>query len=329
VLGQARRLARPLRAIGRGRHPPPSDQDAEPRPEERIDSWLEHYYGEQLAELDAACAADGSYAHFRDLDDDLWSLLLTQQYEVYPNIRAVLPRMPPRELQEMWNGASGLTLASQSKAFYVRLRDAYLRHGGRPLSEARILDFGCGWGRLTRLLARDAGTGRLYGCDPVQGILDECRRDRVPAKLAKSEFVPEQIPFGEHFDLAFAFSVFTHLSEQAHERCLLALHRSLAEDGILVVTVRPPSYVRFCAPLSEQFGPIGDAALERARYLFVPHEASPQHPQYRGEGKIDYGEAVVTMSYIRERWSTQLELLEVGVLIEDPYQVMLTLRRRG
>jgi hypothetical protein len=43
---------------------------------------------------------------------------------------------------------------------------------------------------------------------------------------------------------------------------------------------------------------------------------------------MTYGEAVITLPYVRERWSSMFELLDVDVLLGDLYQVMLTLRRR-
>ena len=45
----------------------------------------------------------------------------------------------------------------------------------RPYLRGRVLDYGCGWGRLVRFLARDVPQGSLYGCDPVEAILDVCR----------------------------------------------------------------------------------------------------------------------------------------------------------
>ena len=55
------RLTRPLRAAGRVgralRANRPADGAAEPRPQDRFDSWLEHFYGERLTAIDAACAA--------------------------------------------------------------------------------------------------------------------------------------------------------------------------------------------------------------------------------------------------------------------------------
>jgi SAM-dependent methyltransferase len=178
-----------------------------------------------------------------------------------------------------------------------------------------VLDFGCGWGRLTRFLARDVEPSNLYGCDPVEHILDVCRETRVPGTFARSDFVPERLPFDGPFDLAFAFSVFTHLSERAHERSLQALHAALGPGGILVVTIRPPAYLGLTPRPGE------------ALYVFRPHPAEPSHFQYDGSGDMHYGETVVTLPYVRERWSPMFELRDVDLLVGDIHQVMITLER--
>jgi SAM-dependent methyltransferase len=299
--------------------------------EARHDSWLE-LLDDQLGPIEAACASAGadSFALFRELDDDVWALLLTQEYDTYPNIRALLPRVPEPSFQELWNGNSGVALATQSRAFYSKMRERYGAHSGRPLADSRVLDFGCGWGRLTRYLARDVAPGRLYGCDPVEGILQVCRENRVPATLARSEPVPERVPFDGEFELAFAFSVFTHISESAHQSCLRALHGCLRPGGLLVLTVRPPEYMRVSSMMRgalEALGPEPAAPLAEPRYLFMPHPPDPRHLQYQG-GEMSYGETVITLPYVRERWSPLFELLEVDLLIGDLHQVMLTLQRR-
>ena len=43
---------------------------------------------------------------------------------------------------------------------------------------------------------------------------------------------------------------------------------------------------------------------------------------------MTYGEAVITLAYIREHWSNLFELIEVDLLVGDLHQVMITLRRR-
>lgn len=295
-------------------------------PHVALDSWLEHFYGKELAALDAACAGgegDDPYRLFRDLDDELWAMLLTQQYGLYPHIRSVLPDMPEAALQELWNGASGLPLAVQSKDFYVRLKKSFERHGQSSLEQADVLDFGCGWGRLIRYLARDVTPGRLFGCDPVEEVLEVCRTTGVPGKLARSAFLLESLPFDQPFDLIYCFSVFTHLSEPAHERALSALHQGMRPGGLLVVTIRPPAYLA-----SEPMRALRELpAPSDLSYLFVPHPTNPWQPKPSSPDEITYGDAVLTLDYVRERWTSRFELLAVDFLLSDPYQVTLTLRR--
>jgi SAM-dependent methyltransferase len=324
----ARRLARSRpgqRLVAAIRDGPPAEAP--------LDDWLAHYFDEPLSRLDRACAGGGAEAlqRFRDLDDDLWTLLLSRHYERYPNIRALLPELPDRALQVRWNGAAGLALLNQGKAFYAKAKQRFEAHSAVTLDDSRVLDFGCGWGRLTRFFARDVSAGSLYGCDPVEEILDVSRQLRVPATFARCEFVPERLPFDERFDLVFSFSVFTHIAEAAHEASLRAIHAAMKPGGILIVTVRSPAYLKHneaMRPLASSLSADPLAALEEARYLFVPHAARPEHPQYDG-GEMTYGETVITLAYVRERWASLFELVDVSLLSEDLHQVVLTLRRAG
>jgi hypothetical protein len=98
-----------------------------------------------------------------------------------------------------------------------------------------------------------------------------------------------------------------------------------------VLTVRPPQYLSACElmhPTLESLGSDYRARIEEPSYLFVPHANVSFHPQYAG-GEMTYGEAVVTLPYVRERWSPMFELLDVDFLIGDLHQVVLTLRRRA
>lgn len=297
-----------------------------------FDPWLS-LFDDRLRKLDDAAGREGYAALelFRDLDDDLWTVLLTRQYERYSGIRELLPLLPSPELQVRWNGASGLELLTQAKAFYRRVRSGFARHAEGRLDDARLLDFGCGWGRLTRFFIRDLAPGRLYGCDPVDSILDVCRESGLQAHLARSDPRPERIPFETSFDVAIAFSVFTHLSELAHEACLRAIHDSLSPGGLFLATIRSPAYLlghELGALLLESVDDDPEDIFDQPRYLFAPHPADPGHPQFQG-GEMDYGETVISLPYVRERWSDLFDLLDVSLLTEDIHQVVLTLRRRG
>ena len=180
---------------------------------------------------------------------------------------------PAGRLADGFTGHSGFELITQSRGFYRRLKDLYARHGAKPLSESRVLDFGCGWGRLTRYVARDVEPENLFGCDPNLWILDLCKQTRVPARIAGIEEVPSALPFREKFDLIFAFSVFTHLSEETHQSCLRVIHAGLEPSGVVVLTVRPTAFI------ADGFASFGlesdDEALSSLRgddptYAFAP-----------------------------------------------------------
>ena len=97
----------------------------------RLDPWLE-LFDDQLRPLDAACAGSGpeALALFRGLDDDLWTLLLSREYEGYEGILSLLPQLPDPDHQLNWTGAQGLETLVKAKPVYVRIRDCYERHRG-------------------------------------------------------------------------------------------------------------------------------------------------------------------------------------------------------
>jgi SAM-dependent methyltransferase len=309
-----------------------NNRDAPPAPGSRYDSWLRAFWGSTLEDLDARCAADSPppWDAFGRLDPDLWALLLSQEYDGYPHIKSTLPDVPDAGLQTTWNGTSGVALAAQTVAFYTKVLYLHGRYGPRPLSESRVLDFGCGWGRLTRCFARDVRPGSLFGCDPVQPILDVCRDARVPAQLARCDFVPGRLPFDKPFHLIYAFSVFTHLSERAHRACLGALHDALTPGGLLVLTVRPPEYLRVSELLGTalaSLGPDAERRLTEPLYLFAPHAAQPLGAETVG-GEVTYGETVITPAYIERHWTEHFELLGFELLLGDPHQVVVALAPR-
>ena len=44
---------------------------------------------------------------------------------------------------------------------------------------------------------------------------------------------------------------------------------------------------------------------------------------------MHYGETVISLPYVRDRWAERFELLHVDLVLQDIHQVALTLRRRG
>lgn len=98
---------------------------------------------------------------------------------------------------------------------------------------ARILDFGCGPGRLSMLLAR-AGF-RVHGVDPSEGMIEQARalaRDGVEVEFER--IADHDALATDAYDAVVCSSVIEYVAEP---RALLrALHRSLRPSGILLVS---------------------------------------------------------------------------------------------
>ena len=100
----------------------------------------------------------------------------------------------------------------------------------------RVLDFGCGAGRVLRHFLSEAEQAELWGCDIDAASIDWLQVHLVPPLrvFVNSEWPPIPHPDGS-FDLIWAASVFTHLAS-SWSAWLLELHRALAPSGLLLVS---------------------------------------------------------------------------------------------
>ncbi|MBS1902746.1 MAG: class I SAM-dependent methyltransferase [Bacteroidetes bacterium] len=123
-----------------------------------------------------------------------------------------------------------------------------LEANGCKLSErTAILDFGCGCGRLIRHLSERTGA-RLYGCD-YNGELIKWDQEHLRFAEFKQNSLEPPLPYeSESFDLIYARSVFTHLSEALQHRWLDELRRVLQPGGYLYFTTHGVQFLHRMLP---------------------------------------------------------------------------------
>lgn len=169
-------------------------------------------------------------------------------------IEQVFRAMQSTELR----GITGSKEADQLKSGRENL-NAIL--AGFPLSRsAKVLDFGCGIGRTSALLADYLSDGSVGGIDIVPELIAFCQKEVGPLfpntwfRLTRTETdsahyqhlvtnasgaVAEADFFSLHrqtFDLVVAFSVFTHLRPDAVAYYLRALRGVIKPNGRLLLT---------------------------------------------------------------------------------------------
>ena len=132
---------------------------------------------------------------------------------------------------EYWN--SGLTIIDD-------LEHQLRKHNINADGFHRILDFGCGCGRLTRHLKRFKNA-ELFGSDYNRNLIDWSSQSLPLAKFFQNNLEPPLLFDSEYFDLILARSVLTHLDYQLQLAWLQELHRIMRPGGFLYFTTHSGS----------------------------------------------------------------------------------------
>jgi hypothetical protein len=251
---------------------------------------------------------------FQDVPLEIFGELLLGVPDDYPRLKRLLPRMPSEDVQRSWAGDAGISLLYKGTSF-VRSALQYLPQCELRNKDLKALDFGCGWGRLLRLFSRYFSVNCLEGVDPWDKSIELCRECGIPNPLAISDYVPNSLPtLNRKFDFIYAFSVFTHLSPRTFATCLDTLRTHLSEDGLLIITIRPPEY------WLQVNRPDCFAAHIREGICYVPH------PFKVIDGDSVYGDISVSQAYLRRFTDWQIE--DIDVSYTDPLQAFVTMRPR-
>jgi len=125
------------------------------------------------------------------------------------------------------------------------LTDLLARRGIDLTTCAAILDFGCGCGRVIRHLAALAPRARLHGTDYNPALIRWCRTHLAlpDATFSRNDLAPPTSLPDAGFDLVYAFSVFTHLTEPLQHAWLAELRRVTRPGGLILITTHGERYL--------------------------------------------------------------------------------------
>ena len=208
--------------------------------------------------------------------------LLPAVFNAYRSVREWSPRMALRNRQ-LRRERRALPLPPGDLVFSVAIsRDLrwFLESGeatagaivdalafiGRPLeSFEAILDFGCGCGRVMRQW-HGRELGALHGSDYNAAAIAWARRHLPHAIFAVNGLAPP-LPYPDaHFDLVYALSVFTHLSDTLQHAWLRELRRTLRPNGILLLTTMGSAHRERMTEAERQASDAGRVVVRDASY---------------------------------------------------------------
>ncbi len=145
--------------------------------------------------------------------------------------------LPPRRLRVRVIAQTDPEVFIASGASNCRQIAELAEANGLAIDEvARVLDFGCGCGRVSRHWAGYAGL-EIHGSDhdaELVAWVDE----HLPFVAGNVNDLAPPLPYADgHFGLVYAISVFTHLTKDLGEAWMRELHRVIRPGGLLLFSV--------------------------------------------------------------------------------------------
>jgi SAM-dependent methyltransferase len=294
---------------------------------DRID-WKQRLQAAALFEANPSISKKELFGGF---DDEQWRWISTAGVEENESLARCLPPLPAKEVQLRFTGDSGRSTLQRAFAVYSRLRELC---GTHHVALHRVLEFGCGWGRILRFFVRDLEPENIFGIDVHPEMTALCNSGTPWAQVTRCQPQPPAALADQHFDLIYAYSVFTHLSEAAHVAWLAEFDRLLRPGGLLVLTTRPRGFIEMCARyrasndtspwmrgLKKAFPDPAKtlADYDQGRFIFAPVGGGDFLPS------AFYGEACVPLSYVQRVWVKQFELCEAEEA--EDFQLFVVLRK--
>lgn len=277
------------------------------------------------------------YQKFSDYSNDKW-LSLLQRSVREPFIEGIeFPRFPHSSIQIGYNGAADEEGMSRAHAFWL-YAEGYARALGNPLSGAsRVLDVGCGWGRISRLFARDVLPENIQGVDIDPNAITLCKYLGVPGQFTLTK-PGAALPFPDgHFSMITASSVFTHLPEGVATGLAAELSRVMAPGCVFVFTVEDESFLGNMAKMtvdndSDRWRMISShkgnlesfwKKYKSGEYIYMT--TNDDSEQFRTSDV--YGDALIPQAWMKKHWANYFSLVAFEPARPEIYQAVVIARK--
>jgi SAM-dependent methyltransferase len=284
----------------------------------------DRYYAARCARLLRQAPAGASpRAVFAGAPDDLWRWANIEGIRRSPELQALLPTLPADSVQKRFTGNSGKVTLAEGYRFVQLVKEQAERHHAGGLAGCRdVLDYGCGWGRIVRFWLKDFEPEHVTGIDCLEDAIELCRATIPGVRFELVDPYPPTHLAADSVDVISSFSVFSHLSEEAHLQWLAEFQRVLRPGGILTVTTWSRDFIDECEEFRRQ-AEAGTVAEHHSRsaLAFVDHDGWVARYDrgefcYEGTGggpglSSDFcGETLIPKAYVERVWSEYFDVLD-------------------
>ncbi|MBL8096659.1 MAG: methyltransferase domain-containing protein [Anaerolineales bacterium] len=214
---------------------------------------------------------------------------IVKEYNLTTPVSATVAQAPPRGRTIAWANHYDLVTRILSLGRVGALREQTMQRAG-PQPGERVLDVGCGTGRLTHLARRRVGeAGVVYGIDASPKMIAVARAKAAQEGLAVDFRVGliEALDFPDQsLDVVLSNVMFHHLPDDLQEQGLAEIFRVLKPGGrLLVVDLQRPmgfighvqmtlfahgALINGVEALPRRMRPLGFEAIEQGRLAVGP-----------------------------------------------------------
>lgn len=143
-------------------------------------------------------------------------------------LQSLVPAIPPLELRQIVAAPEPEIFLWTGYVDSLQMVQLFNQYSGG--NDPKILDFGCGCGRMTRHLPGASG------CDINPDLVTWCQNN-LPRVTSRLNGKRPPLPYTDRtFDLVYSLSIFSHLPEHLSDVWLQDLWRVLKPGGLLILT---------------------------------------------------------------------------------------------
>ncbi|GAA5170308.1 methyltransferase domain-containing protein [Viridibacterium curvum] len=261
-------------------------------------------------------------AHIRALSEEEWAEVLAHSHKHPDYFGFKLPGFPDDNFQINTMGSANENAMREAFLFYRAVLPFVGRM--RSLSERTLLDFGTGWGRFPRTFVKIFEPQNIWGIDVDPAMIEVCERSFSFGNFSQTDpFPPTRFEHGS-FDLITAYSVFSHLSEEAAGKWMQEFSRILRPGGFVAFTTQGRGFIGQCAYFRQQRdlthpwhiclaqsfvdSEQAYADYDAGRFLFSATGGGDSRPS------SFYGEALIPPGYMFREWG---HLFDVMCFVDD------------
>jgi len=118
----------------------------------------------------------------------------------------------------------------------------FSKHNDLSKANKKVLDWGCGPGRIIRHLPTLLPNAEIYGIDYNKDYIEWCIKNLKGINFSVNKIDPPLNFTDSFFDAIIGLSIFTHLSEKNHFEWINELHRITKFGGIMLITTQGKAY---------------------------------------------------------------------------------------